>query len=421
MRCTNSVEFRHVRALLSKWMKETDIKINFDLVLSQSLFPAGWLKFAHPRLLNRDSLFNWILKNSQINLTHKIHLYPRVMFEYRDDDTKVLTEVLVIDGAYDHKQDILSALSNIKWNGYYSEVEFIPFQVNESFTKEMQIECIEAHNEYCATITSEVITIKRPDTILSIIEGREYRFVDWLATCKNQGLQTLYEAEQIGVTKILIAYFERHSTIIDEFLSTLHSAFVTQYGRDVASTVFGSGVSATVKRSEPKTIWNFFKNIQAHSSNPQGNDDTQTSRRRVNAYYGREPVSTDANDESVFGTKTYSSATQSNTDNSEIVRLTSLVNELSEQVDQLKQNVTRDVTTVVLKDVDTKIGSLEKQVNERIEEIEKKCNSQFELLGKQYSNILSQMSSNNSSLLAAIQGQQVTSSGVDISARGGAV
>ena len=141
----------------------------------------------------------------------------------------------------------------------------------------------------------------------------------------------------------------------------------------------------------------------------------------MNTYYGREPVSTDANDESVFGTKTYSSATQSNTDNSEIVRLTSLVNELSEQVDQLKQNVTRDVTTVVLKDVDTKIGSLEKQVNERIEEIEKKCNSQFELLGKQYSNILSQMSSNNSSLLAAILGQQVTSSGVDISARGGAV
>ena len=25
MRCANSVEFRHVRALLSKWMKETDI------------------------------------------------------------------------------------------------------------------------------------------------------------------------------------------------------------------------------------------------------------------------------------------------------------------------------------------------------------------------------------------------------------
>ena len=35
MRCTNSVEFRHVRALLAKWTKEADININFDTVLSQ--------------------------------------------------------------------------------------------------------------------------------------------------------------------------------------------------------------------------------------------------------------------------------------------------------------------------------------------------------------------------------------------------
>ena len=179
MRCTNSVEFHHVRALLSKWMKKTDIKINFDMVLSQSLFLAGWLKFAHPRLLNQDSLFQWLTDRCGHELNHKMYLYPRVMFEYRDDGTKALTEVLVIDGAFDAKQKIMTALLNIKWNGYYSDIAFIPFQVNDEFPKEKQIECIDAHNEYCSTLTSEIITIRRPNTIISTqTDNKQYRFVD---------------------------------------------------------------------------------------------------------------------------------------------------------------------------------------------------------------------------------------------------
>lgn len=124
------------------------------------------------------------------------------MFEYKDDGPKVLTEVLVIDGAFDQKKDIMNFLNNIKWEGYYSEIAFIPFQVNDSLTKAKQIECIESHNEYCSTITSEIITIKRPDTVIINVDNNNYRFVDWLATRTNQGLQLLYEAEQIGVTKI---------------------------------------------------------------------------------------------------------------------------------------------------------------------------------------------------------------------------
>lgn len=213
-------------------------------------------------------------------------------------------------------------------------------------------------------------------------------------------------------------YFEPHATIIDDFISTLHSTFLSEYDADTTSKVFGSGISTTIKRSEPKTTWNFFKNIQSHRSNQQGITATNPRPRRANVYYGREPVSTDANDETVFGTKTYSSATQPNKNNAEIVRLTSLVNELSDQVNNLKQTVTKDVTSVVLKDVATKLETFETRVHDRVDGIAKKCETQFEQLGQQYSSILSQMNSNSSHLLAAIQGKQATSSGVDSSARG---
>ena len=421
MRCTNSVEFRHVRALLAKWMKETDIKINFDTVLSQSLFSAGWLKMAHPRLLNRDSIFNWIVDKCGTELRHKMHLYPRVMFEYRSDGSKALTEVLVIDGAFDAKKEIMPKLFNIKWDGYYSGIAFIPFQVNETYTKEIQISSIDEHNVFCSTLTSEIITVHRPNTIISTSNEKTYRFVDWLAVRKNQGLPTFYETEQIGVTKILVAYFDRHESIIDTFFSTMHSEFSSEYGNELTNKVFGPGARKKVQRSEPKSNSKFFKNITSKTrSNPQDIDATPAGPQRVNGYYGNAPVEPDAKDENAFGVKSYISAAKNSTDHDEVVRLSQLVEDLVTQVDTMKQNMTKEVTGVVLNDVDKKLETMEIKINEKIDEVEKKSTAQFNKISTQYNDILDRMENNNKSLLAAIHGKNVTSSGVDDSARGGA-
>ena len=47
-------------------------------------------------------------------MDNKLHLYPRNMFEYRDDKTKTITEVLAIDGAFEDKSTIMEFLSSIK-------------------------------------------------------------------------------------------------------------------------------------------------------------------------------------------------------------------------------------------------------------------------------------------------------------------
>ena len=104
MRATSNIPFKDLRSVLNGWMKETTGRVKFDTVLSNSLFPTGWLKCAHPRILNRDNLFQWILnQRDDDTMDNKLHLYPRNMFEYRKDKTKTIAEVLAIDGAFENK------------------------------------------------------------------------------------------------------------------------------------------------------------------------------------------------------------------------------------------------------------------------------------------------------------------------------
>ena len=79
-------------------------------------------------------------------------------------------------------------------------------------------------------------------------------------------LSIFYESGQIGVTKILIAYFDRHVNLIDEFISTMHSEFMNEYGHDMTNKVFGSTSPTQVLRSEPKSKWNFFRNITGNKN-----------------------------------------------------------------------------------------------------------------------------------------------------------
>ena len=427
MRCTNNVPFKNVRAVLKKWQKDTDIKINFDAVLSQSLFPAGWLKMAHPRILNRDSLFQWINSKNNNDMTHKLHLYPRIMFEYKADGSKALTEVLVIDGAFDSKKDIMDFLLNIKWEGYYSNVSFIPFHVDQKYTKDYQIECIDAHNEFCSNISSEIITIKRPDTVITTNDSKSYRFIDWLATNNTNGLPTFYEVEQIGVTKVLIAYFDRHISTVNIFLQQMYNNFFTEFGGVTTNQVFGDN-TFSLTRSAPMHTNSIFKNLaNIKKSNPQDNESVIFQAPRVNGFYGQEPVTTSQSDIETFGSKSYSAATQAPvpTENADdLSQLSQLVYDLKEQVELMKTNLTSEVTDVVLTDVDKKLETLETKLNERVNEVESNCDEKINGIASKLDSMNSTMTTNHQILLAAIHGRPlpppVIPSGDDNSARGGA-
>ena len=148
---------------------------------------------------------------------------------------------------------------------------------------------------------------------------------------------------------------------------------------------------------------------------------------RVNGYYGQEPVSTSQKDIETFGSKSYSAAAQTNNtvDNSdEVAELSQLVNDLQAQIESMKSNITSEITGVVMKDVDTKLERLHSTINERIDEVERGCYSKITDFATNIETLNTTVTSNHNILLAAIQGRplptQVTPSGVDDSAHGGA-
>ena len=95
-------------------------------------------------------------------------------------------------------------------------------------------------------------------------------------------LPIFYEAEQIGVTKVLVAYFDRHINIIDEFITTMHSDYINEFGSDLTNKVFGSSNPKPVHRSAPRSNWIFFKNITGtNKSNPQAIDTTEMHQLKL--------------------------------------------------------------------------------------------------------------------------------------------
>ena len=119
--------------------------------------------------------------------------------------------------------------------------------------------------------------------------------------------------------------------------------------------------------------------------------------------YGREPLKPTKEDNQLFGVS-YKAAVVQNHDNSEVDRLESIVKDLQTQVSALRGSI--------LTDVDKKVAAAEKRINTRIDNLEVKWNSDME-------NLVGQLARNNESLLLAINGKPVTSSGTD-DAHGGA-
>ena len=366
-------------------MKETTGQIKFDTVLSTSLFPAGWMKYAHPLILNRDTLFQWILNQlDDDSMDNKLRLYPRNMFEYRADKTKNITKVLAIDGAFEHKTAIMEFLSSIKWEGYYADIEFIPFQTNDDFIKQDQIEPMDNHNTFCASIASEFITVKNPGYVLNTSETLSFTFLDWLASKTNNSINVFYEVEQISVTKLVIAYFERNSEIVKDFLTNIQQLLRDDYHDDAVAKVFGAGLPQP-RRSGLCDSFDFFKRMIDKNFSVNSYT-TKMNRKPGRMFYGREPAEETPDDAKLFGTISYKNATTGSTsdnDDSEIERLTGILNDLQNQLNSLRQDITADVSKQVLVDVDKKNYAAEARANDRIDQVEKTWNSDMDKLAKQ--------------------------------------
>ena len=102
----------------------------------------------------------------------KLSIYPRKVWQDSDDKKdKTKTNAIVIDGCFFHKDSIIQHLCSYEWKGQYKDVSFIPFKVNESFTKQHQQKAMQTQNIYLNETWSKVLEVKNSIDLLTNKKG----------------------------------------------------------------------------------------------------------------------------------------------------------------------------------------------------------------------------------------------------------
>ena len=441
MRVTNTITFKQLRALLTDYENETGTRFSYDKIVSRTIFSAGYLQYLHPKWINRDELLEWLLEQTDDEkMAEKIHIYPRKFWNNATDGTpRTDTEIVVIDGSFDNKKEVLEFLYNIEWNGKYSMVNFVPWHTSNEFTKEDQVEALRNHNEYMSTLTSEVLKIKNPGTILETADSGDLTIAKWMETKTFQNVPIFYSAEKIGAVEILITYSKANLEIVNDLLNQLPQILSDDFDNTKIQAVFGPNFNGTIKRIKPKNVRSHMSNLKQKMSNPQSTDD-DSILPKVNTFYGRPPVRNSQVEKSEIKVeKSFAQATASlNNDQhtpTEINQLTTMLNELRKDHNQLKKSLKSNVTTSVLQEVDTRLENMEIKMNTKIDESKKEWDKQLNTFFTQFRNEnqtereLQKKKDDEfrKSLIAAVSSKNKpddndseTPSGDDCSARGGA-
>ena len=433
MRVTNTITFKQLRALLGDYESESGTKFSYDKIVSKSIFAAGYLQFAHPSWINRDELLQWMLKQTDDqSMAEKIHIYPRKFYDNTTENyTKTDTEIVVIDGSFDDKKDVLDFVYNIEWDDKYSTINFIPWQTSNDFTKSDQVDAIRNHNEYMSNLKSEVLKMKNPGTALQTADIGDLTFASWLDSKTIEEKRIFYCVEKIGAVEVLISYPIANKNIVDQLINQIPQILEDDFGSDAATRVFGENTSEPIRRVKPKNPRSHLASLKARMGNPQSTDDDVLPLPKINTYYGRPPVSKAQVDKSyAHATVNDDSVQESPT---EINQLTTMLNNLRNDHNQLKKSLEEKDGKSVLQQVDTKLKKMEESFDKKLTKSKKdwgqQMNTFFEKFKQENESERKRQKKNDDafrkSLLAAVRGKKnndddedETPSGDDDSAHG---
>ena len=159
MRVSNTLPHKELRSTLMDWCKKNKCWITFDNIASEVIFKAGWFKGIHPHMFNRHEFKKFLVQND-IELDKKTQIYPRKIWQNNSDNqSRTLTEAIVIDGDITQRQKILTRMFQIEWTGPYKNVKFIPFKLTPTFTVDHQQRAMQMHNVYMQNMRNKLFKV----------------------------------------------------------------------------------------------------------------------------------------------------------------------------------------------------------------------------------------------------------------------
>ena len=284
-----TVNIDGVKNAVFTWCKGNGRWVDFTRLSSSKIFTGGWFHQIHPFYYNRDDFAQYIF-NHLPHLTNKLDIYQKTVYKWSDSKERIITSAVVVDGAFEVKDEALNFLYSHKFTGKYKNVTFVPYKSNEVFTASDQIDLIKSNNVYQQN-TARIIIKVRGAATRHHIDGREFSFQDWLHNVTVDKKHVIEGVELAPDDVVRVLFHVDHT---DEVTHVIHNLY------DHAETVFGSDLTATLldkaNLQRAKTSHDIEKEHSKRlkainvNANPQGAEDKSTHSKpkqtKARGYYG---------------------------------------------------------------------------------------------------------------------------------------
>ena len=360
-----------VKGRIFNWCKDRQHYFEFKQITSANIFFAGWLFRIHKQYHNREELRNWMVQGNE-TLKHDIHLAPARIFKSTGDDkdTKVITNGLRVEASFEKREAILQELYKLEWSeGPYKDALFIPYRENEVYTKEMQVQFIESHNQYLQSVEQRVFKMKGPQWQIDNLQTNEKTtFQKWLGATTSEGRKVIESVEVGDNDYVRLIYKKSHRQYIQHIMRHLHQTTKDTFGEEVTNKLFTKLHGVRNSRMHELEEAYTMKLKAALGGNPM---DDQNDTKKV------PPVQRRKQENKVsFRSDLDESYATIAKKNGKATPINNITTNENIKIDDLKEELLKEVK----KEVDTKIDGLERKVEKKINSIKIEQDAKIENL-----------------------------------------
>ena len=360
-----TIDIDKVKTIVYAYCKQTGSWTDFVAFKSRKIFAAGFFYQLSPFYHNRDDLEQYIYQQAP-NIQGKLTIYRKEIFHWDDDRKKFKAQAIVLDGAIESKDEILSFLYEHQWQGRYQDVVFVPYKTNESFNPRAFINMIIKQDEYIKSLDRVIINVNEPQ-VERTVGNTKCTFQSWLynATISDRRLITGVETAPKNLLRVLCEKNDRYE--VERAMHQLYEQTVATFGQEIADTMLDKAALRKIKSAHGVEMQH-SKKLIALSGNPQGPSDSSISsnksRKNAHAYYGTylEVSKTGV---------TQASEITNVSETSEIEQMRSTLNSLV----QKQSDMEASLPSMINNSIDTKLDPLKSEISQIRNETNTKLNS----------------------------------------------
>lgn len=230
-----TIDMSNIRSVVFAWCKGKGTWVDFTSLTATTKFFGGWFHFLSPFYHNVDDFSTYIYDHAP-TLKNKLDIYQKQIYNWTEDNKKVITVGIVVDGDFKVKDETFRFLFEHKWSGRYKNVTFIPYRTNEVLTKQDQIALMVSHNEFLKSLARIIIDANNP-TQDHDVGTHNISFQSWLyQSTINQ--QHLIQGVEIVKDVVVRVFFNSGDTAaVKHAIHNLFKKVVHVFGSDIANSM----------------------------------------------------------------------------------------------------------------------------------------------------------------------------------------